>query len=181
MIRGNVFSGMTTTHATARDGIVYQANPNGLNTQTLIDANTFVNLEYGLVLGSGNNYITFAQTNSLQAVTNPLSDSSGQTNNVLCFDVLGNPGAHGSTSGNQERWAASVPVVLTAGSGSVTFASPFTTACDTVVALNGNPAGGFSTNTVNVVNSSFSKTGFGIQVGGATTGTIYINYIAKGH
>jgi hypothetical protein len=181
MIRGNVFSGMTTTHATARDGIVYQANPNGLNTQTLIDANTFVNLEYGLVLGSGNNYITFSQTNSLQSVTNPLSDSSGQTNNVLCFDVLGSPGSHGSASGYQQRFASNVPVTLTGGTGTVTFATPFTTSCDLALASNGNPGGGFSTNPVNTVNSSYTKTGFGIQVGGATTGTIYVNYIAIGH
>jgi hypothetical protein len=180
-ICNNVMSGLTTTHATTRYGIAFQNDPNGLITQTLIDANSFANLEYGLVLFTGNNNITFTDANVMDSVATPISDSSGQTNNIFAFGTAGSPGSRRDNFGIEEKWAANAAVPLTGGSGSVTFPQPFKNGCDSVIAINGNPAGSFGNAVVSVVNSSVSASGFGISVEGATTGTITINYIAKGH
>lgn len=181
MIRGNIVLGVTSTHASSKNGIVFDSNANTEESQTLVDANTFVNLDAGIVLFNNTNNVAITDTNMYRQVTLPVADSSSNSTNTYAYASLGSPGASRDNGGKEERWASNVAVTITGGTGSVVFPQAFRNSCDSVVCQNGNPAGTFGTNVVSVVNSSVNATGFGVFVSGGGSGTLTLNYQAKGH
>jgi hypothetical protein len=168
MIRGNVFTGFTTSHATSRNGIVFQTNPNLLDSQTLIDANSFSNLEGGLVLFSGANNVTFTNTNSMANVGTAVQDSSGQSSNKLAYASIGVSGGERSNTGVERKWGVTSTTLDAGGRGYVNFPVAFKSAL--LVAFAQNSFAGSGNNlpvTVDLANSTKSQLVFYVQGGSA--------------